>query len=96
MFYLFEFCLKNMWNCSLTQQIMSHSFYDYKLYERIDEIQTPGQCDPLSVEDAKIEAIYSNQDDNIDNERVEQNNKSALAKKPNYYPRVTPHEQSDY
>jgi hypothetical protein len=20
MFYLFEFCLKNMWNCSLTQQ----------------------------------------------------------------------------
>jgi hypothetical protein len=28
MFYLFEFCLKNMWNCSLTQQIVSHSFYD--------------------------------------------------------------------
>ena len=33
MFYLFEFCLKNMWNCSLTQQILSHSFYDWKLYE---------------------------------------------------------------
>jgi hypothetical protein len=31
MFYLFEFCLKNMWNCSLTQQILSHSFYDWKL-----------------------------------------------------------------
>jgi hypothetical protein len=28
MFYLYEFCLKNMWNCSLTQQILSHSFYD--------------------------------------------------------------------
>jgi hypothetical protein len=27
MFYLFEFCLKNMWNCSLTQQMLSHSFY---------------------------------------------------------------------
>ena len=27
MFYLFEFCLKNMWNCSLTQQILSHIFY---------------------------------------------------------------------
>ena len=27
MFYHFEFCLKNMWNCSLTQQILSHSFY---------------------------------------------------------------------
>jgi hypothetical protein len=33
MFYLFEFCLKNMWNCSLTQQILSHSFYRWKLYE---------------------------------------------------------------
>jgi hypothetical protein len=33
MFYLYEFCLKNMWNCSLTQQILSHSFYDKKLYE---------------------------------------------------------------
>ena len=33
MFYLFEFCLKNMWNCSLRQQILSHSFYDWKLYE---------------------------------------------------------------
>jgi hypothetical protein len=33
MFYLFEFCLKNMWNCSLTQQILSHSFYDWKLCE---------------------------------------------------------------
>ena len=33
MFYLFEFCLKNMWNCSPTQQILSHSFYDWKLYE---------------------------------------------------------------
>jgi hypothetical protein len=33
MFYLFEFCLKNMWNCSLTQHILSHSFYDWKLYE---------------------------------------------------------------
>jgi hypothetical protein len=31
MFYLFEFCLKNMWNCSLTQHILSHSFYDWKL-----------------------------------------------------------------
>jgi hypothetical protein len=28
MFYLNEFCLKNMWNCSLTQQILCHSFYD--------------------------------------------------------------------
>jgi len=25
--------LKNMWNCSLTQQILSHSFYDGKLCE---------------------------------------------------------------
>jgi hypothetical protein len=33
MFYLYEFCLKNMWNCSLTQQILSHNFYDWKLYE---------------------------------------------------------------
>ena len=33
MFYLFELCLKNMWNCSLTQQILSHSFYDWKLCE---------------------------------------------------------------
>jgi hypothetical protein len=30
-FYLFEFCLENMWNCNLTQQILSHSFYDWKL-----------------------------------------------------------------
>ena len=30
---LFEFCLKNMWNCSLTQQILSHSFYVWKLCE---------------------------------------------------------------
>ena len=33
MFYLFEFCLKNMWNCSLTHHIMSHCFYDWKLCE---------------------------------------------------------------
>jgi hypothetical protein len=33
MLYLFEFCLKNMWNCSLTQQILSHSFYDWNLCE---------------------------------------------------------------
>jgi hypothetical protein len=33
MFYLFEFCLKNMWNCSPTQQTLSHSLYDQKLYE---------------------------------------------------------------
>jgi hypothetical protein len=33
LFYLFEFCLKNMLNCSLTQQILSHSFYDWKLCE---------------------------------------------------------------
>jgi hypothetical protein len=33
MFYLFEFCLKNMWNCSLIQHIWSHSFYDWKLCE---------------------------------------------------------------
>ena len=33
MFYLFELCLKNMWNCSLIQQIWSHSFYDWKLCE---------------------------------------------------------------
>jgi hypothetical protein len=26
MFYLYEFCLKNTWNCSLTQQSLSHSF----------------------------------------------------------------------
>jgi hypothetical protein len=38
MFYLFEFCLKNMWNCSLTQQILSHSFYDWKLYELFQEL----------------------------------------------------------
>jgi hypothetical protein len=25
---LFEFCLKNMWNCSLIQQILSPRFYD--------------------------------------------------------------------
>jgi hypothetical protein len=35
MFYLFEFCLKNMWNCSLTHQILSHSFYDWKLCELV-------------------------------------------------------------
>jgi hypothetical protein len=33
MFYLFEFCLKNMWNCSLIQHILSHCFYDWKLCE---------------------------------------------------------------
>jgi hypothetical protein len=33
MFYLFEFCLKNMWNCSLIQQMLSHRFYDWKLCE---------------------------------------------------------------
>ena len=33
MFYLSEFFFKNMWNCSLTQHILSHSFYDWKLYE---------------------------------------------------------------
>jgi hypothetical protein len=33
MFYLFELCLKNMWNCSLTQHILSHSFYNWKLCE---------------------------------------------------------------
>jgi hypothetical protein len=33
MFYLFEFCLKNMWNCSPTPKILSHSFYVWKLYE---------------------------------------------------------------
>jgi hypothetical protein len=38
MFYLFEFCLKNMWNCSLTQQILSHSFYDWKPYAKISLI----------------------------------------------------------
>jgi hypothetical protein len=27
-FTFFEFCLKNMWNCSLTQQNLSHSFCD--------------------------------------------------------------------
>jgi hypothetical protein len=26
--YLFEFCLKNMRNCSLIQKILSHRFYD--------------------------------------------------------------------
>jgi hypothetical protein len=38
MFYLFEFCLKNMWNCSLTQHILSHSFYDYFTYRYIDDV----------------------------------------------------------
>jgi hypothetical protein len=33
MFYLFKICLKNMWNCSLTQHILSHSFYNWKLCE---------------------------------------------------------------
>jgi hypothetical protein len=33
MYYLFEFWLKNMWNCSLIQQIWSHRFYDWKLCE---------------------------------------------------------------
>jgi hypothetical protein len=33
MLYLFEFCLKNMWNCSLTQQMLSHRFYGWKLCE---------------------------------------------------------------
>ena len=33
MFYLFEFCLKNMWNCSLIKQMLSHRFYDWKLCE---------------------------------------------------------------
>jgi hypothetical protein len=28
-----EFCLKNLWNCSLTQQILSHRFCDWKLCE---------------------------------------------------------------
>ena len=32
-YILFEFCLKNMWNCSLTQQRLSHSFYDWKMCE---------------------------------------------------------------
>jgi hypothetical protein len=32
MFYFFEFCLKNMWNCSLIQQILSHRFYDKALW----------------------------------------------------------------
>jgi hypothetical protein len=31
--YLFEFWLKNMWNCTLIQQIWSHRFYDWKLCE---------------------------------------------------------------
>jgi hypothetical protein len=31
MFYLFEFCLKNMWNSNLTQQILSHSTNGYEL-----------------------------------------------------------------
>jgi hypothetical protein len=31
MSYLFEFCLKNMWNCIPTQQILSHCFNDWKL-----------------------------------------------------------------
>jgi hypothetical protein len=35
MFYLFEFCLNNMWNCSLTQQILSHSFYDYRYIDDV-------------------------------------------------------------
>jgi hypothetical protein len=33
MFYLFEICLKNMWNCNLAQHILRHSFYDWKLCE---------------------------------------------------------------
>jgi hypothetical protein len=33
MFYLYELCLKNMWNCSLIQHILSHRFYDWKLCE---------------------------------------------------------------
>ena len=33
MFYLFEFCLKNMWNCSLIQHILNHCFHDWKLCE---------------------------------------------------------------
>ena len=43
----------------------------YEVIERIDEVQTPGQCDPLFVEDPIIEARHSNQDDHIDKERVE-------------------------
>jgi hypothetical protein len=31
--YSYGLCLKNMWNCSLTQHILSHSFYDWKLCE---------------------------------------------------------------
>ena len=32
-FYLFECCMENMWNCSLIQHILSHRFYDWKLCE---------------------------------------------------------------
>jgi hypothetical protein len=36
--YRFEFCLKNMWNCSLSQQILSHSFYDWKLCDLLADL----------------------------------------------------------
>jgi hypothetical protein len=33
MFYLLWILFENMWNCSLTQQSLSHSFYDWKICE---------------------------------------------------------------
>jgi hypothetical protein len=48
MFYLFEFYLKNMWNCSPTQQILSHSFYDWKLLlQQVVGIPMGTNCAPL-------------------------------------------------
>ena len=68
----------------------------YEVVERIDEVQTPVQCETLFVEDPIIEARYSNQDDTINKERVDQNIKSTPTERPSYSPRVTPHKRADY
>jgi hypothetical protein len=44
MFYLFEFYLKNMWNCSLTQQIVSHNG---TLFQQVVDIPKATNCAPL-------------------------------------------------
>ena len=64
MFYLFEFCLKNMWNCSLTQHILSHNFYDWKLciLEVIGHLYISIQSMPIAIKVCNLDSrdkIYS-------------------------------------
>jgi hypothetical protein len=46
MFYLFEFCLKNMWNCSLTQTNIFVSFGG-TLFQQVIGIPMGTNCAPL-------------------------------------------------